>query len=152
MSTPATGAAATPVSDANGESPQPQVGQWADLPVAVKRNGPNSKFAAELNATAREQADHLDDSGKPQARIISMQKSPRSASGRASAIKRKLREDKKVNGLEFPAENFQIEARGTAVYAIYHAGGVGKPAPKATAKREARPVTKSETAGKAKTK
>jgi hypothetical protein len=124
-STPDAGTTA-PVAGSNGDQPVvPSLGEWVDLPPAEKKNGPNSKFAPELNATAREQADHVREDGTPQARPISIQKSVRSASGRASTIKRKLKEGK-VNGLEFPAERFEIVPRGSVVYAIYHAPETAK--------------------------
>lgn len=138
--TPDAATSAPPVAGSNGDQPAaPQVGAWAELPPADKKNGPNSKFAPELNATAREQADHVNADGKPLARMISVQKSVRSASGRASTIKRKLREGK-VNGLEYPAEAFEIVPRGSVVYAIYHAPkteAAAKPEKADTAKVEA---------------
>lgn len=130
----------TPVEPVAENGAAPSVGQWAELPVADKKNGPNSKFAPELNATARESAEH-----PGQARIISIQKSIRSASGRASTIKRKLREGK-VNGLEFPVEHFEIVPRGNVVYATYtppvEKAATDKPQAKAEAKSEAKPDPK----------
>lgn len=111
----------------------PAVGAWVDLPPQNKKNGPNSKFAAELNATARDQEDNP---GKY--RAISQQKSPRSASGRASTIKRKLR-DGKVNGLEFDAKHFKIEARGSVVLALYDPPATKAEAPKVEAPKAEAP-------------
>jgi hypothetical protein len=92
---------------------QDGVGVWGELPEQEKQNGPNSKYATELNTTAKEQSQNP---GRFRSLVIC--KTARSASGRASTLKRRLR-DGKVNGLDFDAKDFEIQARGSVVYARY---------------------------------
>jgi hypothetical protein len=102
----------------NGDVENVALGSVMDMPTGNGGGPQTSKIGERLNEAARTQHEH-----PGQGVAIVVAKSPRVATGRASAIRRQLASENGVRGLTFPADKFKIAARGSAVLALFTGDG-----------------------------